>query len=107
MRHDAVASTLAGELQRGGYSVHREHVFRTPDRVRKPDIVAAKGEHGHVLDVQIISGARPLAEGHARKRNYYANNRELLARVCDLLQVPEKKLGGIHGYAVLARCVGS
>lgn len=42
MRHDAVASTLAGELQRGGYSVHQEHVFRTCEGVRKPDIVATK-----------------------------------------------------------------
>ncbi|KMQ89543.1 reverse transcriptase [Lasius niger] len=88
MRHDAVASTLAGEFQRGSYSVHREHVFRTCEGVRKPDIVAAKGVHGHVLDVQIISGARPLSDGHNRKRNYYANNVDLLSRVGALLQVP-------------------
>lgn len=92
MRHDAVASTLAGELQRGGYNVHREHVFRTCEGVRKPDILAAKGTNGHVLDVQIISGARPLSDGHIRKRNYYADNADLLARVSSLLQVPVRNL---------------
>jgi hypothetical protein len=92
MRHDAVASTLAGELQRGGYKVRREHVFRTPAGVRKPDILASKGERGHVLDVQIISGARPLTEGHKRKRNYYAGNAELLAQVGGLLEVPVRNI---------------
>ncbi|KMQ90176.1 reverse transcriptase [Lasius niger] len=92
MRHDAVASALAGELQRGGYNVHRERVFRTREGVRKPDILAAKGTHGHVLDVQIISGARPLSDGHDRKRSYYANNADLLARISALLQVPVRNL---------------
>lgn len=92
MRHDAVASTLAGELQRGGFAVRREHSFRTTDGVRKPDILAAKGGRGYVLDAQIISGARPLSGGHKRKRDYYANNADLLARISDLLQVPLRSL---------------
>lgn len=90
MRHDAVASILATELQRGGYAVRREHAFRTREGVRKPDMLAAKGGRAHVLDVQIISGARPLSEGHRRKRQYYAGNAELVESVSDLLQVPTR-----------------
>ncbi|KMQ88807.1 reverse transcriptase [Lasius niger] len=59
MRHDAVASTLAGELRRGGYKIHR---------------------------------ARPLTKGHKRKRNYYANNNELLAQIGGLLEVPVRSI---------------
>jgi len=92
MRHDAVASVVAAELQRGGYSVRREHTFRTREGVRKPDILAAKGGHGHILDVQIISGARSLTEGHERKRRYYASNAELVGSASGLLQVPERSI---------------
>lgn len=78
MRHDAVAAILAAELARGRYDVRREHIFRTQEGVRKPDLLARKGTFGHILDVQIISGGRSLAESHRRKKAYYAGNKELL-----------------------------
>lgn len=92
LRHDAVASTIAGELQGGGYTVLREHRFNTGVGVRKPDIVASKGDVAHILDVQIVSGARSLTESHKRKRQYYAENKDLLKETAKLMQVPEKKL---------------
>jgi len=92
MRHDAVAATLAAELKRGGYTVHRERLFRTQEGARKPDILASKGQQGHVIDVQILSGARPLSDGHTRKRQYYAGNGQLLGQIASLLQVPETGL---------------
>lgn len=92
MRHDAVAAVLASELQRGGYDVRREHVFRTQSGARKPDIIAAKGDRGHILDVQIISGSYPLSEGHKRKQSYYADNKELVGSVAALLQVHQESV---------------
>lgn len=92
MRHDSVAAILTSELQRSGHQVQRERVFRTEMGVRKPDILAVKGGKGHVLDVQIISGARPLSEGHERKRQYYAQNEELVGAIASLLQVPTNKI---------------
>lgn len=86
-----VASTLAAELQSKGYSV-REHMFRTLAGTWKSDILAAKDGEGHVVDVQVISGAHPLAEGHNRKRQYYAGNGELLGKISSLLQVPLQRL---------------
>lgn len=92
MRHDAVAATVAAELQRGGYKVRREHVFKTREGVRKPDILAVKGERGYILDAQIVSGARSLHENHLTKRQYYANNKDLVDQVADLLQVTPTNL---------------
>jgi len=92
MRHDAVATVLASELQRGGHTVRREHQFRTSAGVRKPDLLVSKGDKGHMVDVQVISGSRPMAEGHRRKMRYYADNRELVELASNMLQVPTKNL---------------
>lgn len=70
----------------------REKVFRTEEGTRKPDLIVSKGDRSHVLDVQIISGSRPLSEGHRRKRDYYSSNGELMGAVARLLQVPQKKI---------------
>jgi len=75
-----------------GFAVRWQHIFRTANGVRKPNILAVKGGRGHILDIQIILGARALSEGHTTKRDYYASNLDLLARVGDLLQVPSRSL---------------
>lgn len=77
-----------------GFAVRWQHIFRTANGVRKPNILAVKGGRGHVLDIQIILGARALSEGHTTKRDYYASNLDLLARVGDLLQVEQS--GCVH-----------
>lgn len=92
MRHDAVAARVAAELQRGEHTTRREKIFRTEEGVRKPDLIVSKGNRGHVLDVQIISGSRPLSEGHRRKRDYYSSNGELMGAVARLLQIPQEKI---------------
>lgn len=92
MRHDAVAATLAQDLQGRGFQVRREHSFRTSVGVRKPDIVASKDGQACVLDVQVVSGARHLEESHKRKRDYYARNDELVRAVSNMFQVPLQKV---------------
>lgn len=42
LRHDAVATVLAAELDKEGYRVRRERMFRTQEGSRKPDLVAIK-----------------------------------------------------------------
>lgn len=92
LRHDAVATTVAGELDRSGYRVMREHLFQTAVGPRKPDIVAVKGSQGHILDVQIVSGARALSDAHKRKRQYYAGNDELMRGVAEKLRVARNQV---------------
>lgn len=92
LRHDNVATIVAGEMDRLGYMTRREHLFQTSSGGRKPDIVAAKQDRGVVLDVQIVSGARPLTDAHKRKRQYYAGNEELVGKIAALLQVPRTNI---------------
>lgn len=92
MRHDAVAAVLAQELDRAGYKVKREHLFRTQTGARKPDILAAKGDSGYVLDVQIVTGTRSLTEAHKRKRQYYAGNSDLMEMIAQMLQVDKQRI---------------
>lgn len=87
LRHDAVAKMLAGSLRRKNYDVRREHLFCTQEGRRKPDLLAVKDGVATVIDVQVVSGARPLLQSHTEKKNYYARNEDLVRKVCHLFNV--------------------
>lgn len=88
MRHAEVAATVTVELQHKGFNMRREHLFRTSAGARKPDLLVSKDGKGHMLDVQILSASRRLAEERRLKNNYYAENNELIGSIAKLLQVP-------------------
>ncbi|CAG4985900.1 unnamed protein product [Parnassius apollo] len=53
------------------WSVVTEPHVMTSKGLRKPDIVAAKGGVGVIVDVQVVSGQRPLDDAHREKRSKY------------------------------------
>lgn len=88
LRHDALVNTVAAHLQRREFRVIREGVWDTSEGRRKPDIVAGTdGEHAFVLDVQVVSGQRPLQRSSDDKRRYYAGNEDLMRGIRDEFQL--------------------
>uniref|UniRef100_A0A0C9QX33 PO21 protein n=1 Tax=Fopius arisanus TaxID=64838 RepID=A0A0C9QX33_9HYME len=87
LRHDAICGTVAKLLRAKGFEVHQEETYRTREGARKPDIIAVNDAGANIIDVQIVSGARPLQQAHNTKRQKYANNSDLLNSVSDRFQV--------------------
>jgi hypothetical protein len=81
LRHDAVAKTLAVNLQRRGFVVSREPVFQTAEGRRKPDILVHRDGVARMLDVQVVSGGPSLRRTHESKVGYYNNNPSLIQAV--------------------------
>lgn len=86
LRHDAIVKTLAGALKQKGYNIKIEHLFTTATGRFKPDILAAKDGHAHVLDVQVVAAGPPLQELHQAKKRKYQENQDLTRQVADLME---------------------
>jgi len=77
LRHDAVAAEISRSLALRGWTVLREKVFRTGEGNRKPDIIASRQGIARIVDVQVVSGTRPLAISDGEKTAYYRRNADL------------------------------
>ncbi|CAK1601489.1 unnamed protein product [Parnassius mnemosyne] len=67
LRHDRVVKLVADAMASDQWSVVTEPHVKTSKGLRKPDIVAAKGGVGVIVDVQVVSGQRPLDDAHRSK----------------------------------------
>lgn len=93
LRHNCVASFLAEELERAGWSVEQEPRIETAVGLRKPDIIASRGgEAGVIVDVQVVSGQRPLDDAHRDKRSKYGGHGELVEKVADRLGLTKDRV---------------
>ncbi|CAG4985908.1 unnamed protein product [Parnassius apollo] len=72
------------------WSVVTEPHVKTSKGLRKSDIVAAKGGVGVIVDVQVVSGQRPLNDAHLEKRSKYGTHEELVEKVAGILGLPNK-----------------
>ena len=61
-RHDRVAEFVAKELEKKGFTVLREPRIPFRESVRKPDLLAYKGDQAWCMDVHICGDGR---SGHA------------------------------------------
>jgi len=92
LRHDAVAAAIGGGLSQKGWTVLRERLFPTREGNRKPDIIATRQGQVKVLDVQIVSGARPLSVSDAEKMAYYRRNMDLREQIGGLFGVADRNV---------------
>lgn len=88
LRHNAIVDALVSMLASKGYQTWKEPHIRTSAGLRKPDILAKKGSSSVILDAQVVAGGADLDIKHRAKRDYYANNVDLLRSVAELTSVP-------------------
>lgn len=71
-RHDAVAAYVAQKLEKKDYVVHVEPRIETPEGIRKPDLVAVRGNMALVIDAQVVNDQINLNDAHKKKVEYYS-----------------------------------
>lgn len=70
-RHNAVVSYLARSMRNKWAQVIEEPKFKTPEGLRKPDLLAVEGDAALVIDVAIPSEQADLGRRHTDKIEYY------------------------------------
>lgn len=91
-RHNKVAKYLAKDMTDEGWSVEEEPHIITKAGLRKPDIIAVKGDAGVIVDVQIVSGQRSLDDAHRDKRAKYGGHAELVEKVAARLKLSKEDI---------------
>lgn len=94
-RHDSVAQYVGKKLQENNYIVEREPKIRTPQGLRKPDIVASRNGISFVLDAQIISDKYDQDSADSEKIAKYASDKDLLQSIRARYQTTTIKVFGI------------
>ena len=90
-RHNAVNKKVTEELMKRGDQTRVEPSIPTPAGMRKPDMVAFKGDMCMVIDVTIIGDTFDLDLAHARKVDYYRTG--IIRQWCSRESgVPEKDI---------------
>lgn len=89
-RHNKVARYLAKDMAQKGWIVEEEPRINTDRGIRKPDIIAVRGDAGVIVDVQIVSGQRPLDDAHRDKRTKYGGHEDLVEKVAAKLGLSSK-----------------
>lgn len=70
-RHDAIVSYTSRALEVRGYRVQVEPEIQTEAGLRKPDLVAKKGDAAIVIDAQVVNDQIDLDTAHNNKVRYY------------------------------------
>lgn len=70
-RHDSVVNYVDRSLRNKGFETLVEGQLQTTDGIRKPDIVAIKGDKIYVLDAQVVTDGRDMSEMHRCKARKY------------------------------------
>ena len=88
-RHNAVATYIKKALVQRDF--HFPH-YRLEGQLRKPDLVAKKGQLAIILDAQVVSEQSDLWRAHQRKIEYY---RSLFDQVRSVAQVTDVRVTSI------------
>lgn len=83
-----MASYIARNLEKQEYTVNVEPKIETDEGIRKPDIVAKRGETALIIDAQIVNDQIDLDEAHKKKAAIY---RSLTSIIKTKYQVQEVK----------------
>lgn len=93
-RHDSLVKYLDRNLRNKGYMTLVEGQFRTTDGIRKPDIVASKGNEIYVLDAQVVTDGRDLSSMHRCKVGKY-NTLGMVRSLTDRFNATQVHFGAI------------
>ncbi|GLV33302.1 hypothetical protein CBL_12086 [Carabus blaptoides fortunei] len=74
LRHDAVVRALSEALTAKGWAVIAEPRIQTHEGLRRPDIIAGRGQEVALVDAQVVFGAKSLSISHREKSAKYASN---------------------------------
>ncbi|GLV43788.1 hypothetical protein CBL_12315 [Carabus blaptoides fortunei] len=74
LRHDAVVRVLSEALTAKGWAVIASPRIQTREGLRRPDIIAGRGQEVALVDAQVVSGAKSLSISHREKSAQYASN---------------------------------
>lgn len=77
-RHNAICKYIAKKLLQKSFLVWEEPIIQTPDGIRKPDVVARKGDMVYVIDAQIVGEQINKDTAHLNKSNYYRPYEDLI-----------------------------
>ena len=91
-RHNAVAAYIKRALVQKDFRVEEEPHYRLEGQLRKPDLVAKKGQLAIILDAQVVSEQTDLRRAHQRKIEYY---RPLCDQVRSSAQVTDVRVTSI------------
>lgn len=72
-RHNAICNYVKSALEKSHTRVDAEPTFKTPQGIRKPDLIAAQGQKAILLDAQVVGSSTDMAGAHRRKLEYYKN----------------------------------
>lgn len=75
-RHNAIVKLMSSALKNRANGVHVEPRFNSMEGLRIPDLIAVKGGHAWVMDVQVVKDDK-LDQYHATKRSKYQSCRGL------------------------------
>jgi len=78
-RHDTLGRTLLSSLRKAGFETKWEKRFHTEMGLRKPDIVAVKGNKTYVIDIQVVGDGKSLRARHLEKVRKYSTCAEICA----------------------------
>lgn len=93
-RHDSVIKYIDRKLRGRGFQTVVEGRLQTIDGVRKPDIVALKGQEIYVLDAQVVTDGRNMSDMHKVKRAKY-NTEGVIRALRDRYQREQMHFGAI------------
>lgn len=79
-RHDALVTYVQRSLKKTWEIVEKEPHIKTSKGLRKPDLVAKKGETVMVVDAQVVGEQTDLQAAHERKVEYYRSSLDDLMR---------------------------
>lgn len=85
-RHDALVSYVTRALESSSFRTCVEPKIETAMGLRKPDIIAIKGNRGLVIDAQVINDQWCLDRAHKSKIDYY---REVEVDILNKYQVEQ------------------
>lgn len=80
-RHDNIGRTLLRELKSSGFKVEWEPRFKTSNGIRKPDIIARKGDKTYVVDIQVVGDGRNLRGRHLEKVRKYGSDKDIVRQL--------------------------
>lgn len=80
-RHDAVNSYLIRRLRVKGLNVVEESRIEIAEGLRKPDIIAWRGNSVTTFDAQVVNEQADLDSAHRRMKRYYADNCQVVQHV--------------------------
>lgn len=94
-RHDEILDYIKNKNIKNKSKIIKEPHFKTPDGLRKPDLVVIRNNSAVILDAQIVGDQIDLNKANSEKINYYKNNASLCQQILSKYNCVDLKTIGI------------